>query len=128
MIPAYFAQIKELIDRYAGTSFVLDSAVSFETRPGDQGFVSGSFLFQDESRFFFREYLDATSSGIDKLMYSYHYQNADTQLVFRYDNARHRPELPFTDHKHLSSGEVSQVILPDLAQVMAEIASSRGWL
>ena len=27
-------------------------------------------------------------------MYAYHYQDADTNLVFRYDNAAHKPALP----------------------------------
>ena len=56
MIQAYFAHIKATIDKYAAANFVLDSHVSFETRPGNQGYVHGHIVFVDESRFFFREY------------------------------------------------------------------------
>lgn len=49
MIQAYFDQLKHVIDSYATTAFVLDAQVSFELRPGDQGYVVGSVLFLDYS-------------------------------------------------------------------------------
>lgn len=49
MIQAYFDGLKQVIDRYATAPFVLDAQVNFELRPGDQGYVVGAVLFQDES-------------------------------------------------------------------------------
>jgi hypothetical protein len=41
-------------------------------------------------------------------------------LIFRYDNAAHRPPLPQAEHKHTPAGvEVS--LAPTLAQVIDEI-------
>lgn len=37
-------------------------------------------------------------------MYTYHYQGADNRLIFRYDNARHRPPLRALEHKHTIGG------------------------
>jgi hypothetical protein len=39
VIEAYFDRIKALVDQYAATGFVLDANVSFETRPGGQGYL-----------------------------------------------------------------------------------------
>ena len=53
-------------------------------------------------------------------MYAYHYQDSNKQLIFRYDNTRHFPDLPnFPHHKHLSS-EVISVEEVDLEDVIRE--------
>ena len=53
-------------------------------------------------------------------MYAYHYQDANRDLISRYDNAAHRPPLPQAEHKHTPSGvEISSA--PTLTQVADEI-------
>jgi hypothetical protein len=42
-------------------------------------------------------------------------------LIFRYDNAKHRPLLPFENHKHLDSDEIVQSDTPQFGQVLGEI-------
>jgi hypothetical protein len=128
VIQAYFAYIKSVLDRYAAASFVLDSAVSFETRPGNQGYLHGVIVFIDESRLFFREYLDVSVEQLDKLTYTYHYQDAEDNLLFRYDNAPHKPALPFVDHKHIAPDGIVQADAPALADVLVEIATRQGWI
>lgn len=128
MIQTYFSHIKAILDQYTAVSFVLDSAVSFEQRPGNQGYLHGMIVFVDESRFFFREYLDVSAGQLDKLTYAYHYQDADNNLLFRYDNAPHKPALPFHDHKHIGTTEIIQVDEPILANVLTEIGQRQGWI
>ncbi len=128
MIPTYFAQIKALVDQYAATRFVLDAQVSFEERPGSQGYLAGSITFVDRSVLSFREFLDVVGETVVKLMYTYHYQDADRGLVFRYDNARHRPPMQSREHKHIPSGQVVEAAVPSLESVLAEITSSQGWV
>lgn len=77
MIQRYFSELKRIVNSYAVAPFVLDAQLSFELRPGDQGFVSGAMLFKDQSNLHFREYLDSAAGRVSKLMYSYHYQDAD---------------------------------------------------
>jgi len=50
-----------------------------------------------------------------KLSYVYHCQDNDGRLIFRYDNAAHRPMLPYSCHKHLATGEVIEAEPPELA-------------
>jgi len=55
-----------------------------------------------------------------KIRYNYHYQHADSTLVFRYDNAPHYPDLPgFPEHKH-DGEQVLSAPAPDLSQVLRE--------
>lgn len=128
MIQTYFVEIKAALDQYSKSNFVLESTINFETRPGNQGYVHGSLLFIDGSRFFFREYLDATGDQVDKLMYTYHYQDVADKLMFRYDNSQHRPSLPFADHKHVGNFEIIQADRPALISVLVEIAEQQGWI
>ncbi|MDM8523218.1 DUF6516 family protein [Desulfococcaceae bacterium HSG8] len=51
----------------------------------------------------------------------FHYQDADGNLIFRYDNAPHHPHLAtFPDHKHAGNG-VIEAEPPDLNNVLTEI-------
>lgn len=106
---------------------MLDVSVTFNRRPGEQGYVTGKVTFADGSLLSFREFLDTTLGVLDKLMYSYHYQDAEGQLIFRYDNALHRPPLPARDHKHVAR-QVLAAAAPDLDAVLAEAATMQGWL
>lgn len=127
MIQTYLDQLKRVVDSYAATSFVLEARTSFELRPGSQAYVVGTLLFQDRSTLHFREYLDAAGSQVDKLTYSYHYQDADGHMIFRYDNARHRTTFPALEHKHIE-GTVKTSPAPTLAAVLTEIVEMRQWV
>lgn len=83
-------------------------------------------LFRDQSTLFFREYLDSSAGQVSKLMYSYHWQDANEQLVFRYDNARHRPPLAILEHKHTVNGIVASHE-PTLETVLAEVVTTAEW-
>lgn len=116
VIQRYFSEIKKVIDRYAILQFVLETDVDFELRSGDQGYLHGSVHFADGSILHFKEFLDGINDTVDKLTYSYHYQAANNDLIFRYDNAAHKPALPFREHKHLP-----QQILPSRAPVLIDV-------
>ncbi len=82
MILNYFDQIKTIVNQYGSTSFVLETNVSFETRSGGQGYLTGRITFVDGSELHFSEYLDEARDEIDKVMYTYHYQNVNRQLIY----------------------------------------------
>jgi len=127
MIQTYFTQIKRIIDQYAATSFVLEAQIRFDLRPGDQGYLTGTVIFADDSKLHFSEYVDQTGEVVDKRMYTYPYQDTGNQLIFRYDNALHKPALPSVGHKHLPA-QTTEVPPPILDEVLAEIATTRGWV
>lgn len=55
-------------------------------------------------------------------MYTYHYQNALHGLIFRYDNALHRPRLASPDHRHSADG-IQLVPAPALEDVLLEVTA-----
>lgn len=45
---------------------------------------------------------------MERIIYRFHYADAENQLVFRHVNAPHHPELEtFPHHKHLADGSVA---------------------
>ena len=127
MIQTYLTQIKSVIDRYAETTHVLETKMNVEVRPGKQAYLTGTLIFADDSKLHFSEYLDQTGEIVDKLMYTYQYQDTTNQLIFRYDNARHKPALASVEHKHFPT-QIIEAPAPTLDEVLAEIVTTRGWM
>ena len=73
----------------------------------------------DDSELHFRELVDMTQLE-PRIMYAYHYQAANKALIFRYDNAAHRPPLPQPEHKHTPEG-VTVVLAPTLVGIIDQI-------
>ena len=129
IMQAYFNRINSLVDRYVATDAVLDANVNFDLRPAEQRKNKKIITFKDGSSLHIREFLDAVAEEIEKVMYTYHYQNVNQSVIFRYDNAAHKPALALRDHKHLASGEIEENLAPpNLADVLAEIVMLQGWL
>lgn len=101
----------------AGESTLVN--IQIDQRSSLRGFIAGVLSFSDESELHFREFVDINLPD-PRLMYAYHYQDASNQLVFRYDNAHHRPALSQAEHKHTPTGvEISPA--PSVSQVIDEI-------
>ena len=81
----------------------------------------------DDSKLHLNEYLDQTGAIVDKLMYTYHDQDTGNELIFRYDNALHKPALSSVTHKHLPT-QIISAPAPALDEVLADIAATRGWV
>ncbi|MDZ4185809.1 MAG: DUF6516 family protein [Desulfuromonadales bacterium] len=73
----------------------------------------------DGSQLFFSEYVDARYR-LEKLSYAYHCQDADGQLIFRYDNAAHKPPLSFPSHKHLPNNTTIESAPPEFSSLIDE--------
>lgn len=66
------------------------------------------------------EALIVKNGVLETLGYRYHLQRADDELVFRYDNTPHFPDLPsFPHHKHLRDAVVASH-KPELLNVLRE--------
>jgi hypothetical protein len=66
------------------------------------------------------EALVVANGELTTLGYRYHLQRANNELVFRYDNTPHFPDLPsFPHHKHLHD-KVEAASKPDLLEVLQE--------
>ena len=116
------AYLQSLLTTIAAAPNVYSSDVALDQRGPQAGLIRGDVYFADGSLLHFRELVDLETEPI-RLMYSYHYQRADSSLVFRYDDTPHYPELPnFPHHKH--AGQEQNVIAstpPNLPAVLEEI-------
>jgi hypothetical protein len=126
VLDRYIAEINAVVARYRA-AFVIEARVSFDFRPGGQSYLEGTVRFADRSVLHFREFLDQTADVLEKVMYVYHCQTGDGRLLFRYDNARHRPPLTSAEHKHTSAG-IEFAPTPTLEVALQEASRLGGWI
>jgi hypothetical protein len=98
-------------------------ALEVDQRSVTRGRISGIITFEDQSELHFREFIDV-SQPEPKLAFAYHYQGVEGELIFRYDNAAHRPSLVMFPHKHIAI-KVVECPVPTLTDVIDEILKRR---
>jgi hypothetical protein len=116
--PEYARSITDALNLALATGQSRRVSVQIDWRSMSRGFINGSLLFDDESELHFREFVDTTLNE-PRLMYAYHYQDANKNLIFRYDNAAHRPAFEQAEHKHTATGVVVS-LAPALDQIIDE--------
>ena len=104
--------------------YVQSYDIELDKRGPRLGLIRGEIRFLDGSLLFYRELVDLEREPV-RAMYSYHYQKADSLLIFRYDDTPHHPDLPgFPHHKHSETEKnVVRANAPDLSRVLREIES-----
>jgi hypothetical protein len=120
LLTEYLSDLVKLFDEYSRTELIIDSELTTDFRTEKIGIIKGSITFSNNSRLIFTEYLDLRYK-IEKLNYSFHYQKQDGSLIFRYDNARHKPPIGTYGYKHLPNGKVSAAEPPSLKDIFTEI-------
>ena len=121
-IEAYLAAMKE---RFVGDPIVTHFHVIRERSTLVDGHIRARIVLADSSQLEFSEYRQRSSAGeIAVITYSYHWANADHQLIKRWDNAPHFPDLPeFPDHIHDgATEEVTSGQPMSISAVLDEIA------
>jgi hypothetical protein len=119
--PEYLRRVQAVLNDTIASGQALTMQLHADQRAITRGFLAGILFFADSTELHFREYVDLVSAE-PRQMYSYHYQDGDGQLIFRYDNAAHRPPLPAPEHKHTHGG-ILMMLPPSLEQVIDEILS-----
>lgn len=119
LLSDYQSNLQAIINQYTNEDIILSYDISVENRSAYLAFIQGKLNFLDGSVLFFKEYIDL-QKYVDKLAYSFHYQDVNNNLIFRYDNAKHKPALGFIDHKHIK-GKIISSKIPSLDQIIWEI-------
>ena len=120
--PDYAQNIVELIDNLLRLEVVRLTDFQVDVRSSQRGYIAGILHFDDDAQLHFREFVDVTQHD-PQAMYAYHYQNRNTRMILRYDNALHRPALAQRDHKHTGDDHVEVTPAPSFADVLDEILS-----
>lgn len=117
MILDYFRQVKETINSF--DHIVTDTSIEEKTYSDEKGFICGEIVFIDDSQLDFAEVKEIGQES--KIEYRYHYMDEAKALIFRYDNAKHYPNLStFPHHKHTPVGVIESEA-PDMETVLREI-------
>ncbi|QTA83365.1 Uncharacterized protein dnl_57670 [Desulfonema limicola] len=118
----YLTELTLIVNDFSQTGEIISSEVMTDFRSEKIGFIRGKITFSNESVLFFKEYLDLRYF-IDKKSYSFHYQDKNAELMFRYDNALHKPALEFNEHKHIGN-KIIYADIPNIADILEEIVSN----
>jgi Family of unknown function (DUF6516) len=106
-IDAYLAAMK---DRFVTDPLVTQLQVIRERSTLMDGYLRARLALADGSPLEFSAYMPRSSAGeMVVITYSYHWADANNQLIMRWDNTPHFPGLPgFPDHIHDGvTGEVT---------------------
>ena len=106
-IDAYMQSMKE---RFITEPLVTQFHVIRERSTLMDGYLRARLALADGSQIEFSEYMQRSPAGeIVVITYSYHWADANNQLITRWDNTPHFPDLPgFPDHIHDgATGEVT---------------------
>lgn len=118
LIAEYFQQIESQI---ADCVHILEASLLKDKRSLHIGIIEGELIFTDESVLHFIEFVNVKETA-EVYRYSYHYQDRNGNLIFRYDMAPHHPEIKtFPHHKHIHSNKVIEASGPALVRVLDEI-------
>ena len=113
--------VKKIEANIAACPNVVESQLTKDIRSLHIGIVEGMLTFTDESVLYFIEFVNVKEAP-HSYKYSYHYQDKDLNLIFRYDMAPHHKEIPsYPHHKHTSPEAVIASSAPDVAIVLDEI-------
>jgi len=125
LITEYFQRIESQV---AGCIHVVESTLLKDKRSLHIGIIEGELIFAEESVLHFIEFVNV-KENIEVYRYSYHYQDRNGHLIFRYDMAPHHREIQtFPHHKHTPSKKVIEATCPTLEQVLDEIDDMIGQL
>jgi len=112
-----FRRCVEKLENYGYTESI---EIREEIRPNKQAIIKANIVLVDSSVLHIKEYIDAKYK-IEKVSYAYQYQDRDGELIFRYDNAVHRPALAYKEHKHTKDGAIVEASLPDISDIIDEV-------
>ncbi len=112
----YFAEI-ELALRHP---FIRQVHFQKDKRSEKDSLFEGKIIFLDESELHVTEYVQL-DTRIERVSYRYHYQTKNKQMIFRYDNTPHFPQIStYPDHKHTPNG-TEESLRPTLEDILDEI-------
>lgn len=116
----YLGSFHSAVGRIDDYGFAESVDINEEIRASKQAVTKVRIVLVDRFVLQIKEYIDAKYK-IEKISYAYQYHDEEGKLIFRYDNARHKPDLGFIDHKHLNDGSIVQCGVPDISDVVDEV-------
>ena len=100
----YFAEIQNLLQRSA---FIENVDVEYDVKSKNIGIIQGTLEMIDGFTLQFMELINIERDKITRPKYRFHLMNVNDEMIFRYDNAPHHPEIAtHPHHKHVKGESV----------------------
>jgi hypothetical protein len=115
-----------ILNVVAANPHVKSQSISFEERPPNAAYITGTVTFIDLSKFHFKEFIVFKSGSVNILKYGYSYLSKKDTLIFRYDNAfdpKAKKLSTYPEHKHTSKG-LLPAQKPTFKEILEEISES----
>jgi hypothetical protein len=108
----------------ASNPIILSSNIQKHFGPDSKTvYVRGSIIFIDSSVLEIAIFAAEISTTVIIDKYRFHYMDNKGEMIFRYDNAPHHPEIPsYPHHKHIKN-LVIPAHLPNLKEILNEISA-----
>ena len=116
----YLELFRRSVGKLENYGYTESIEIKEEIRTNKQAIIKANIVLVDGSVLHIKEYIDAKYK-IEKVSYAYQYQDRNGGLIFRYDNAVHRPALGFKEHKHTKDGGIIEASLPDTSDIIDEV-------
>jgi len=116
----YLELFRRSVGKLENYGYTESIEIKQEIRPNKQAIIKANIVLVDGSLLHIKEYIDAKYK-IEKVSYAYQYQDRNGGLIFRYDNAVHRPALGCKEHKHTKDGVIIEASLPDTSDIIDEV-------
>jgi hypothetical protein len=101
--------------------YVVATDLQFREIDSNECYIRGRLTIVNAIELHIAEYV-ITEPSVQRTKYRYHLQKTVGQLVCRWDNVPHHPQIPtFPDHQHLASGQIAPASAMDLASVLRSL-------
>ncbi len=116
--------LNEILSILAVNPYVESQNISFEERPPNAAYLTGTLSFINGSKMYFKEFVVLKPDGVTTMKYGYSYLTKDDTLIFRYDNAldpRAKKLSTYPEHKHIQK-KLTPAAKPAFAEILSEIS------
>lgn len=116
---AYYAGVQKAI---LAVPHVIQTRISFDEISEEECYIKGEITFNGGYELHIAEYV-VTEPEFKRLKYRFHLQTPDGQMIVRWDNFPHHPEVKsHPDHVHVE-GKVKAAPPMDIPQVLDAVLS-----
>lgn len=121
MIRDYFQEVEEKLSK---CPFVFNHNYDHTVIDLFQGYWTSELHFQKGYLLNIFEFVNTDEEKVEIYDYRYHFQDQNKDLIFRYDNSAHHPELStHPDHVHRPN-QVLPATKPSIEEIMDEAIRS----
>ena len=116
--------VKDTENTITSSSIVLSSTIQkYFDSALTTVYIKGHLVIIDSSILEIALFVTESRKALSIDKYRLHYMNSNGQMLFRYDNAQHHPEInTYPHHKH-TPDKVSPSDLPSLKDILSEISA-----